>query len=158
LHAHNPPCFLPEPSLIPSFYLLVTFLSFETGLIPFSLREKGKGRGFKSLALLLEVESLFDKVNPVGQKELDTADQEGQSGHHSVAEGGSEPEHDEPDTNFRRNPQDTLVFAGEEEVTQGPDYAEQDEEPIDHEKGLASEKGIVYPLQCPLGLLDDLSL
>jgi hypothetical protein len=40
LPAHNPPCSLPDPFLIPPCYLPVTSLSFLAGLTSFSLREK----------------------------------------------------------------------------------------------------------------------
>ena len=44
LHAHNPPCSLPEPFLIPSCYLPVASLNFLAGFTPFSRREKKEVR------------------------------------------------------------------------------------------------------------------
>jgi hypothetical protein len=72
---------------------------------------------------------LFYYVKPIDEKELCSADEQGDSGHHRVAERGAKGNHDEPDAYAGGKSQYSFVLFGEVEVDQGGDHAHDYDQP-----------------------------
>lgn len=91
-------------------------------------------------------------MDPVGQQELDAADQQAHPGHDRIAEGGPESDHHEPDADLGRDPQGPFVLPGEEEIGDGADDAHQDQQA--HQQSLVRIEDILQHARMDHGALD----
>ena len=78
---------------------------------------------------------------PGSHEEVDTADEQGHTGHYRIAEGGAEGDHQKPGADLGAGAKCSFVFLGEEEVNQSGDNPDGEKKIIGRFKPFTGPQG-----------------